>query len=262
MGERATTITNLIACYDSILDLGAGLDDRGWATQTLCPDWNVQQLLGHLAGVEHGMDGLQPTEEMPPDFFASVMTHTQEAEAKSPAEVLADLGAVTDRRRDQLAAVDDATFDAPCFTPVGPQTYGRFLAVRVFDFWVHEQDCRIPLGQPGHLEGPAAAQALDEVHRSLGYIIGKKAGAPDGSRVTIEVTGDAGRTMHVAIDSRAAVVDSVEDPTTTVTADHQAFVMLACGRVDPQDMIDASRISWAGDATLGEQVARNLAFTM
>jgi uncharacterized protein (TIGR03083 family) len=262
MGERETTVSNLNACYDSILGLGAGLDDAGWATQTLCPDWTVHQLFGHLAAVEHAMDGMAPTEEMPADFFAGVGSFTTTAASWTPAEVLADLEAVTSRRRDQMAALDDATFDAPCFTPVGLQTYGRFLAVRVFDFWVHEQDCRIPLATPGHLEGGAAAQALDEVHRSLGYIVGKKAGAPDGSRVTLDVTGDAGRTMHVAIDGRAAVVDSLDDPTATITADHQAFVMLACGRIDPQEMIDAGRITWSGDAALGEQVARNLAFTM
>ncbi|MCP5027330.1 MAG: maleylpyruvate isomerase family mycothiol-dependent enzyme [Actinomycetia bacterium] len=262
MGERETTVDNLNACYDSILALGTGLDEAGWATQSLCPDWNVQQLFGHLAGVETAMDGMAPTEEMPADFFASVGQYTNDAGTKAPAEVLADLTAVIDRRREQLGALDDPTFDAPCFTPVGPQTYGRFLAVRVFDFWVHEQDCRIPLNQPGHLEGGAAAQALDEVHRSLGYIIGKKAGAPDGSRVTLDVTGEPGRTMHVAIDGRAAVVDTLDDSTVTVTADHQAFLMLACGRVDPQAMIDAGRVSWSGDTALGEQIARNLAFTM
>jgi hypothetical protein len=38
--------------------------------------------------------------------------------------------------------------------------------------------------------------------------------------------------------------------------------MLACGRVDPQERIDAGRISWSGDAAWGEKAAHNLRFTM
>ena len=38
--------------------------------------------------------------------------------------------------------------------------------------------------------------------------------------------------------------------------------MLACGRVDPQERIDAGRISWTGADEWGDKVARNLRFTM
>ena len=38
--------------------------------------------------------------------------------------------------------------------------------------------------------------------------------------------------------------------------------MLACGRIDPQQRIDAGRISWTGDDTWGEKAARSLRFTM
>ena len=70
------------------------------------------------------------------------------------------------------------------------------------------------------------------------------------------------RTIHVAVDGRAGLVDSVDDPAFTLNADTETFVMLACGRVDPQERIDAGRISWTGDAEWGEKAARNLRFTM
>ena len=57
------------------------------------------------------------------------------------------------------------------------------MAIRSFDFWIHEQDIRVPLRRPGHTSGPAAELALDEVRRSFGYIVGKRAGIPDGSSV-------------------------------------------------------------------------------
>ena len=79
---------------------------------------------------------------------------------------------------------------------------------------------------------------------------------------TVHVTGGVERDIHVAVDGRAALVESVDNPTVEITADVETFVMLACGRVDPQERIDAGRISWTGDAALGDKAARNLRFTM
>ena len=42
----------------------------------------------------------------------------------------------------------------------------------------------------------------------------------------------------------------------------ETFVMLACGRVDPQERIDSGRVTWRGDAAWGERAARSLRFTM
>ncbi len=121
---------------------------------------------------------------------------------------------------------------------------------------------RTPLGLPGHESGPAAEMAIDEIHRSLPYIVGKKVGLPDGKSITIEIHGGVSRTMHVAVDGRAGLVDSLDDPDVVLRADSLAFAQLACGRIDPQGPIDDGLITWTGDATWGEAAARNLAFTM
>ena len=47
---------------------------------------------------------------------------------------------------------------------------------------------------------------------------------------------------------RAQVVDDLNEPSVEINADSTSFIMLACGRVDPQEEIDAGRISWSGDA--------------
>ena len=46
-----------------------------------------------------------------------------------------------------------------------------------------------PSAVPGHEDGPVAEQSVDEIVRALGFIVGKKAAAPDGSSVTFELTG-------------------------------------------------------------------------
>ena len=111
-----------------------------------------------------------------------------------PADVLARF---RDRRRPAHggAGRDRPTeaWDTVGFTPAGQDTYGRFMRIRVFDWWLHEQDIRDAVGRPGGDDGPAAELALDEMAAAMGFVVGKKGGAPQGSRVRLELTGPAGR---------------------------------------------------------------------
>ena len=64
------------------------------------------------------------------------------------------------------------------------------------------------------------------------------------------------------MDGRAGLVDHLDSADVTVNADTTTFIMLACGRIDPQEQIDAGRIAWSGDDDWGDKAARNLRFTM
>ena len=165
-------------------------------------------------------------------------------------------------RRAELLAADTGVFDEVSWTPVGVQTYGRFMAIRSFDFWVHEQDIRVPLGRPGHTSGPAAELALDEVRRSFGYIVGKRAGIPDGFSVLVELTGPIEAHLGAVVDGRARVVDDLDHPDGVVRTDFLTFMLLACGRTDPDARLAAGEIELRGNTELARQLARNLRFTM
>ena len=166
------------------------------------------------------------------------------------------------RRRADLATLSEDDLSRPSWTPVGPATYGSFMAIRVFDFWVHERDITTPLGLPTDDGDVRAEMALAEVERSLGYIVGKKVGLPDGSSIVFHLTGPLRRDLYVAVDGRAKVVGPVERPDVELSTDSLTFVQLACGRVDPQERIDAGLVSWAGNAEFGDRAARNLRYTM
>lgn len=263
---RPLPLTNLEFCWDSLDDLFGSLGDDQWSVQSLCPDWDVAGILMHLAAIEAMLAGKGHdsfAEGLP---FEEVGAFIAELDGASPSDLLARYRSIIDERRNDLADLDDAALEHPSMTPVGPGTYGRFMAVRVFDFWVHEQDVRRPLDMPGHEAGPAAEMAIDEIEMSLGYIVGKKIGLPDGESITIELTGPVTRTMHVDVQGRATAVESLDDPTVTLTADSTTFALLACGRIDPQAEIDAGTISWTGrdevGAEWGDKAARSLAFTM
>jgi len=60
-------------------------------------------------------------------------------------------------------------------------SYGRFMRVRVFDCWMHEQDIRVALQRPSsdeELDVPASRLSLDEIAATMGFVVGKLGKAP------------------------------------------------------------------------------------
>lgn len=255
-------IANLNLCFDSLDGLLSDLDADQWRVQSYCPDWDTRGIATHLAAVESMFAGEPPGSFVENVPFDQVGDYVARVGGLDDADLLAAYRETISDRRAELATYTEEQMLLPSLTPVGPGTYGRFMAIRVFDFWVHEQDIRGPLGIPGHEGGPAAAMALDEIEASLPYIAGKKIGLPDGKSMTFDLTGPVERTMHVVVDGRAANVDSLESADVVLTADSVTFALLACGRIDPQGAIDAGKVNWSGDAELGETAARSLRFTM
>lgn len=184
---------------------------------------------------------------------------------ESPQAMLERFRSVTAGRREALNAMDDEAWNQTTATPVGPDTYGRFMRVRIFDCWMHEQDIRHAAGvwaTDEKLAGAPAKQALAEIEAALGRIVGKLAKAPEGSRVTFELTGPLQRTLRVVVqDGRGRLVDGFDDaPTTTIQLDAVLFARLAGGRTTAAENADAIEIT--GDEALGRQVAERLTFVM
>ena len=287
--------TALQDCYTNIEALCADLSDAQWQKQSLCPDWNVRDVVNHVTSIEAVMAGWLPEDDKTPPPFERAAEFLGETEGGNPAfvdkvravydrlgidcaptfeaAVIAYLGArpkgargqhqysVTDTGLD-LAALTDADLARPSWMPVGPGTYGRFLEIRVFDFWVHERDITTALGRKTDDTGIAAEIALAEVEGSIGYIAGKKVGVPDGKSITFRLTGPIVRDINVAVDGRAKRIGRLDNPDATLITDSTTFIQLACGRIDPQVPIDSGAVSWQGDDELGERAARNLRFTM
>lgn len=258
----ATALDGLDICWNSLDSLLTGLSPDDWSTQSLCPDWDVSGVVIHLVAVEEMLLGQPPSafsETLP---FEVVGQASAEMAHLSPDELLQRFRDVTAQRRRDLAGLSDAEFDTPVMTPVGPGTYGRFMDIRIFDNWVHEQDIRRPLGRAGHESGPAAVRSIDEIRMSLPYIVGKRIGLPDGASIRFDLTGPVSDAYTVRVAGRAALVSDSDPVDVTVTADSTTFALLACGRIDPQGAIDSGAITWNGDDDLGNRAARNLRFTM
>lgn len=242
--------------------LCAGLDDADWQAQSLCPDWKVRDVVSHVTSIEAVLADWLPEDAgaLPP--LEKMGEFERDTAALDNAAFLEHIWAIYDHRRRNLASLTAEDLQRPSWTPVGPKTYGRFLEIRVFDFWVHERDIATPLGIETDDSGIDAEIALGEVEGSLGYIVGKKIGLPDGKSIAFHVTGPIVRDLNIAVDGKATRVDHLPHPDVEIFAQSTTFIQLACGRIDPQQAIDSGAISWTGDAELGDRAARNLRFTM
>ncbi len=222
---------------------------------------HYNRLCRRLTEEQLGLDGWAPSTENPPPF-GKLATFQSEAAGFDRARLAMRVDEITASRLDHLRSLDPSVVDAPSITPAGIRTYGAFLQIRIFDMWVHARDIAIPMGEQLDNTGLAAEIALAEVAGSIGYIVGKKIGLPDGKSIVFHVNGGVERDLAVVVDGRAKVVEAVDSPDVEVSADLQTFMMLAAGRVDPQAQIDAGKITWTGDDQWGEAAARKLAYTI
>lgn len=252
---------SLEQCYDAIEALAGRMEAAQWRARSLCPDWDMRGVITHLGMMERVMTGWLPESagDLPP--LDRIGPYHEEVAALDDAAFAARIGQIFAARRADLAGLAGADLARPSWTPVGPRSYGGFLKMRVFDFWVHERDITSPLGWPSDDAGARAEIALGQVEASIGYIVGKKIALPDGASIVFHLTGPVRRDLPVVVEGRARAVDHVEHPDVELTIDTVTFIQLAAGRIDPQQPIDAGRLTWTGDAQLGERAARNLKFT-
>jgi uncharacterized protein (TIGR03083 family) len=259
--------------WDALSELGRSVGDDEWTAPTPCPGWDVAAQYAHVIGTESMLLGRPNPEVPPPEGAAHVRNQiggfnevwVTALAGRSRAEVLDLLDEVIGARKEALAGMTEEDFDAPSWTPVGQADYRRFMQTRTFDCWVHEQDVRDALGRPGHESGPAAEQALDEIVRATGFVVGKRGGAPEGSSVRIELTGPVVRRIEVEVTDRARVVDGLAGaPTAVLTLGSTAFARLSCGRITPAEVADGALggVALEGDGELARRVFEHLAFTI
>jgi uncharacterized protein (TIGR03083 family) len=259
----------LDAEWGSLVDLAADFTPDDWATATELPGWTVQDCYAHVTGTERVLQGHAVPEV---DLSGAVLTAPSAPFTEPPVaarrgwsgqEVLAELVAVRAERIAELRSLTPERWDEVGPTPIGQAPYREFMNVRTFDCWMHEQDVRRALGRPGHVEGPVAEHAMGRCTLALGFVVGKKAGAPDGSVVTFAVTGPLARELTVVVaDGRARVADGpVEAPETTrLTMDQETFWCLGGGRWNTDAVLGGRRLTIDGDRELGLAVLAAMNF--
>ncbi|OBI81748.1 maleylpyruvate isomerase family mycothiol-dependent enzyme [Mycobacterium sp. E740] len=270
--DKSEVLAGLFAVWNDIDTLVSDLTEAQWQAPTPLPEWSVRDVVAHIVGTESMLQGVGTPES---DEDVSTLEHVRndigamnerwvrKLRNASPAELMDSYRTVTAERRDALTAISDADWKDITATPAGPDTYGRFMRVRVFDCWMHELDIRDAIERPAtDPTGAPAELALDEMAASMGFVVGKLGGAPEGSRVSLVLTGPLARTINVAVEGRAKVVEDFGDaePTATITLDALLFVRLAGGRTALSQHADA--ITYGGDEGVGRRVIEHINYVI
>jgi uncharacterized protein (TIGR03083 family) len=270
--DKDDVLAGLFASWDGIDGLLAALSDEQWQTPTSLPGWTVHDVVAHIVGTEMMLAGT-PTPEA--DVAGRDYVHNEigalnekwveHLRSESPASMLAAFRDITARRKQMLAAMPVGEWNTVTFTPAGPDSYGRFMRVRIFDCWMHEHDIRHAVGRPptdADLAGADSRLALDEMTASMPFVVAKKGQAPAGARVQITLTGPVAREIRVSVDGRAALVEDFggAEPTIGLTLDGLQFTRLAGGRPLMAGRTDG--IDYAGDTAAGARIIENLNYVI
>ncbi len=254
---------------ESARGLLAAAEEAGaehWHDPTPCPGWSVGDVVAHVCSIDRFLLGRTDPEHKP-DYES--LPHVQRGLSRIT-EIPVDLR--RSRSRDEVLTefADTITARAAALA-AGPQdltnpTMGVFgkplpldtvLRMRIFDTWVHERDVRVAADLPGGLSGPPAWVAAASMISGLQFVWARRVAAPDGSAVSLVVTGPG---LHFdvqvgVIDGRGVMVGDA-DPVTTVTLSFPDLVALCAGRVPAESGPDLAAV--AGDLALGESLVTQL----
>lgn len=234
------------------------LQPTDWDAPTDLPGWTAKDVVAHLVHLERviveGEPAIVGGSAVPGDYTNAGVDALRDVPI---AQLLTDLTNLTARRLEMLQELPDPQA-AATNTPAGVQwTWDTALRNRAIDMWMHEQDIRRAVELPGGFDSVGAHVVTATFSAALPYILGRKAGAPAGSVVRWNVAGPVSvdAVIGVGEDGRARATDA--SPTTTLTMDTEAFVILAGGRRGPTGV----HVSIEGDRELAARVLGAMAVT-
>ncbi|MFD7548272.1 maleylpyruvate isomerase family mycothiol-dependent enzyme [Streptomyces sp. NPDC059578] len=255
---------------EAIAELVQPLVEGEWNRATPCPGWSVRDIVSHVIGLDCEMLGdPRPIHTLPRDLYHVQTEHQRYMEMQvdvrrhhTGPEMTSELEYTVIRRNRQIRN-ENRQPDTKIRGLLGAEETLEFaMRRRAFDIWVHEQDLRVALNQPGNLDSPGAQLARDVMLEALPKVVAKDAGAPPGTAVVVDVHGPVEflRTVRVDAEGRGSVDGAPSlGPLVTLSTDWETYGRLACGRITAESARD--RIKTEGDQEFAAAILRNFAIT-
>jgi uncharacterized protein (TIGR03083 family) len=252
---------------NDFLDLLEELPEDEWSTPTDLAGWDVRAVAAHVAHLEGILaGGPEETAEVgePAHVTGLMGLYTEigvvNRRAASPDAIINEIREAVTSRHTALVAdppTDGHAKPEAIFGGV-PWTWRTLLRNRPLDVWMHEQDVRRAVGRPGGTDTPAARHTAEYLSESLGYVLGKKVGAPSGTSMVLELDGSEPIAFEVDANGRGQRLEAAPaGATVTLRMDRESFIRLAGGRC----AAERGRVRLDGDEELGRQVLDHLAIT-
>ncbi|MEO3825883.1 maleylpyruvate isomerase family mycothiol-dependent enzyme [Actinomadura sp. B10D3] len=224
----------------ALLDLLGGLAPADWAAPTVCPGWDVHDVVAHvlndymrrLSGGRDGHGGaVFADDETLPAYLARTNEEFVRAARQLSPRLMTELLDHLGPRLDALWAARDlqtkadlnvswaaTDVDSPAWLDIGRD---------YTEFWVHQQQVRDAVSAPGAVEPDLMAPVLDIFARALPETLRTHV-RPENTTAHLEVRGPAGgRWGVVRQDGRWRMADPEGEPAAYVSMDQDTFWRLA-----------------------------------
>ncbi|KAA5831375.1 maleylpyruvate isomerase family mycothiol-dependent enzyme [Saccharopolyspora hirsuta] len=252
---------------EELLGLLRSLSREEWSRATVCPGWDVHDVVGHvlndyvrrISGSRDGFGGaVFANDETLPSYLARTNDEfVRAARQCSPelmVELLGHLGPELDRVWESFDLTGPAALDVSWAGP-GPSPAWLDIARDYTEFWVHQQQIRDAVGKPGADRPELVHPVLDTFLRALPYTL-REVARPSGTAVRVVVTGPAGGTWcAVSDDGSWRMGDG--DPAATVTMRPDDLWRLATRGITVAEARERAAVQ--GDPALTDAVTSLLA---
>ncbi len=260
-------VAGLESTWDALARTLTGRAPSAFDAPTPCPGWSVRDVVSHLIGIERVIQGEPWPEPVDPwpSHVHNELGALNEAVVRSRrglpgAAVLAEFVDVTGRSIARLRALTIADWEAVGWSPEGPRPHFRFQETRLLDSWIHLQDVRDALLEPGDDHGAGEDVVVNRLEAALPYVWGKRVGALEGQSLRVNLVGRLARSVSLTVVAgRAAPVEFLENaPDLEVTTPVALFWRRGAGRIGAEAFLRASATDVRGSRELATRFAEGL----
>jgi uncharacterized protein (TIGR03083 family) len=220
---------------DAFYGLLGTLSEQGWKTAAL-RGLDVQELVGHLTGVEHDTHRALAGDPVVADaeHVESTQGSAVRQAGRSPAQTLDEWRRAADHTLSLVRAPDGDRAADGCAGRIAVHgirlPLDDLLVVRAFELWVHDNDIRRAVGLPPSVPDPPVLRLMSDLAARMLPYAAARMGLPP-TDVHLVLTGAGGGTWDVAIGQEAAGRESL-----AIVADAVGFCRLAANRVTPAEL--------------------------
>ena len=211
------------------------LSEQGWKTAAL-RGLDVQELVGHLTGVEHDTHRALAGDPTVADaeHVESTQGSAVRQAGRSPAETLDEWRRAADHTMELVRTPGGHLAADGCAGRIAVHgirlPLDDLLVVRAFELWVHDNDIRRAVFLPPSVPDPPVLRLMSDLAARMLPYAAARMGLPPAD-VRLVLTGTGGGTWDVAIGEETAGRESL-----AIVADAVGFCRLAANRVTPAEL--------------------------
>ncbi len=263
-------IDALAETWSSTERILSGRSERDFDALTSCPGWSVRDVVNHVTGTELFLGGApQPDVTGPwPRYVKNSLGQSNEAFVANRRhlgmrDVMSDFHDTTTATLMRLGEMSADEWVSDSWSPQGPGPLHQFQETRVFDSWIHLQDIRDALLEPADDHGTGEEIVVNRFEAALPYVLAKRAAAPEGTLLRVNLVGRLGRSVQVEVKGgRGVAVERTDEaPNLELTTAVALFWRRAAGRINAEAFLGASATDVRGDRELARRLAEALNVT-